>query len=191
MSRKRAKNRTSGRKLRSTGTKARTHVDRIRKPPADLEQQLQVCRRELAEAQEHLAEALEQQTATSEVLGIISSSPGGLEPVFQTMLANATRICAAKFGVLWLVEGDAFRAVALHNAPPAFAEERRREPMVRPGPEHNFARLARSKDVVHIPDILADAQAAPVLAKLTGARALLTVPMLKDCLLYTSDAADE
>jgi transcriptional regulator with GAF, ATPase, and Fis domain len=83
--------------------------------------------------------ALEQQTATSEVLQVISSSPGELEPVFRAMLANATRLCAAKFGVLWLAEGDAFRAVALHNAPPAFAEERRREPVVRPGPAHNFA----------------------------------------------------
>src|SRR5262249_42670613 len=77
-----------------------------------------------------LRESLQQQTATSEVLQVISSSPGELEPVFQSMLANATRLCAAKFGVLWLAEGDAFRAVALHNAPPAFAEERRREPVV-------------------------------------------------------------
>jgi GAF domain-containing protein len=127
-----------------------------------------------------LSESLEQQTATSEVLQVISSSPGELEPVFQAMLANATRLCEAKFGVLWLTEGDAFRAVALHNAPPAFAEERRREPLVRPGPGQQLQRLARTKDVVHIPDISADEQAAPVLAKLTGARALLTVPMLKE-----------
>ena len=86
----------------------------------------------------------------------------------------------SKFGVLWLVEGDAFRAVTLHNAPPAFAEERRRNPVVRPGPGQQLVRLARTKDVVHIPDLLADEAAAPVLAKLTGARALLTVPMLKE-----------
>jgi GAF domain-containing protein len=135
---------------------------------------------ELRQRTDDLSEALEQQTATSEVLQVISSSPGELEPVFQAMLANATRLCAAKFGVLWLAEGDAFRAVALHNVPPAFAEERRREPVVRPGPGQQLARLARTKDVVHIPDILADEQAAPVLAKLTGARALLTVPMLKE-----------
>jgi GAF domain-containing protein len=127
-----------------------------------------------------LRESLQQQTATSEVLQVISGSPGELEPVFQAILANATRLCAAKFGVLWLIEGDAFRAVALHNAPPAFAEERRRQPVVRPGPGQQLARLARTKDVVHIPDILADEQVAPVLAKLTGAKALLTVPMLKE-----------
>ena len=135
---------------------------------------------ELRQRTDDLSEALEQQTATSEVLQVISSSPGELEPVFQAMLANATRLCAAKFGVLWLAEGDAFRAVALHNAPLAFAKERRREPVVRPGPGQQLARLARTKEVVHIPDILADEQAAPVLAKLTGARALLTVPMLKE-----------
>ena len=135
---------------------------------------------ELGQRTDDLSEALEQQTATSEVLQVISSSPGELEPVFQAMLAKATRLCTAKFGVLWLAEGDAFRAVALHNAPPVFAEERRREPVVRPGPGQQLARLARTKDVVHIPDISADEQAAPVLAKLTGARALLTVPMLKE-----------
>ena len=77
-----------------------------------------------------LSEALEQQTATSDVLQVISSSPGELEPVFQTMLANATRICEATFGVLHLFEGDAFRAVALHG-PPAFVEARRRNPVLR------------------------------------------------------------
>src|SRR5204862_286908 len=77
-----------------------------------------------------LTESLEQQTATSEVLRVISSSPGELEPVFQAMLANATQICEAKFGSMYLREGDAFRIVAMHNAPPAFAEARRLQPLV-------------------------------------------------------------
>ena len=75
-----------------------------------------------------LAEALEQQTATSEVLRVISSSPGNSQAVFQAMLENATRICEAEFGVLWLPERNGFRAVALHGVPAAFAEARQREP---------------------------------------------------------------
>ena len=88
-----------------------------------------------------LRESLEQQTATSEVLKVISSSPGDLQPVFETMLENAMRICEAKFGTLSLCEGDAFRIVALHNAPPAFANARQRGPL-RPGPKR--AALAAS-----------------------------------------------
>jgi hypothetical protein len=77
-----------------------------------------------------LRESLEQQTATADVLGIISSSPGELQPVFQAMLENATRICEAKFATLLLREGDEYRAVALHNAPAAYIEERKRNPLI-------------------------------------------------------------
>src|SRR5262249_54101461 len=78
-----------------------------------------------------LIEALERQTATSEVLRVISSSPGELQPVFDAVLANATRLCEAKFGTLYLRDGDAFHAASLHNAPPAFAENRKRG-LIRP-----------------------------------------------------------
>jgi hypothetical protein len=91
-----------------------------------LERQLEVRTRELAETRKALAEALEQQTATSEVLGVISSSPGELERVFQTMLANAVRLCEAKIGTLYIREGDGFRTVATQNAPPAYVEARKR-----------------------------------------------------------------
>ena len=131
----------------------------MKRQPADLEHQLEECRRELAEAREqlaeargHLSEALEQQTATSEVLRVISSSPGELEPVFDAMLANATRICEAKFGTLLLRDGDAFRMVAMHGAPPAYVELRQREPVIRPPPEHPLGRIANTKQVVHVPD---------------------------------------
>ena len=77
--------------------------------------------RKIALLEHRLNEALEQQTATSEVLRVISTSPGELEPVFNAMLENATRICEAKFGTLYLVESTKHRAVAMHNAPPAFA----------------------------------------------------------------------
>jgi hypothetical protein len=77
-----------------------------------------------------LNESLEQQTDTSEVLRIISVSPGDLKAIFAVILENATRLCQANFGVLFLCEGDAYRAVAMHNAPSAFVEARRREPLV-------------------------------------------------------------
>ena len=135
-----------------------------------------------------LSEALEQQTATSEVLQVISSSPGDLAPVFDAMLENATRLCEAKFGVLFRSEGDALRAVALHGAPPAYAEERRRLPMSRPGPMTMLGRALRTKQPVQIADIRdepdgSDSGAISTgakLAKLAGARTTLAVPMVKE-----------
>src|SRR3984893_11619581 len=127
-----------------------------------------------------LSEALERQTATSEVLRTISSAPGELEPVFETILANAVQLCGAKFGVMSLREGDAFRVIATRGAPSAFVEERRREPLIRLTTGHNLERAVRTKDVVHVPDLFADPQSAPVLAKFGGAKALVNVPLLKD-----------
>src|SRR5262249_54039710 len=103
-----------------------------------------------------LRESLQQQTAAADVLHVISSSPGELEPVFESILANATHLCAAKFGNLYLCEGDAFRTIAMHNVPPAFAEVRRRDPLVRPGPGTALSRLVGTKKVVHVPDITLD-----------------------------------
>ena len=131
-------------------------------------------------------EALEQQTATSEVLKVISSSPGDLEPVFSAMLGNATRICEAKFGVLFLYEGDAFRVMALHGAPPAYAEERRRDPRI--GIPHGtaLARIVETRQTVQIADIQSepaysnDPQRRAGIIGSAGARTLIMVPMLKD-----------
>ena len=102
-----------------------------------------------------LTESLEQQTATSEVLQVISSSPGDLQPVFEAMLEKAVRICDAKFGNIYRWDGDAFRLVATHNMPPAYAEARRRSPF-RPGPKHPFGRMIATKAVVHIADLAAE-----------------------------------
>jgi GAF domain-containing protein len=140
---------------------------------------------ELRQRTDDLTEALEQQTATSEVLGVISSSPGELEPVFQAMLENATRLCEAKFGTLLLNEGDVFRHVGFYNVPPAFAEAGRGKP-VRPHPRSGHAEVVRTKQVVHIEDLktqppyLEGDPAATALADLGGARTLIIVPMLKD-----------
>src|SRR5262249_9113941 len=85
---------------------------------------------ELRQRTDDLSEALEQQTATSEVLRVISASPGELEPVFKSVLENATQICEASFGNLLLYDGDVFRRVALHNPPPAWAADSQRDPVI-------------------------------------------------------------
>ena len=141
---------------------------------------------ELRHRTDDLSEALEQQTATSEVLRVISSSSGELQPVFRAMLANAVRICDATFGNLLLREGDAFRMAAMHRAPPAWEELRRGEPLIHAGPNDVLARLVRTKRLQHVADIrteqayLEHEQAFVGLVEVAGARTLVTVPMLKD-----------
>ena len=133
-----------------------------------------------------LSEALEQQTATSEVLQVISSSPGDLEPVFQAMLANATRICEAKFGTINFFDGDQFRVVAEYNVPPAFTATRLRQGPFRPHPSSAHAHVIRTKQVVHIEDLTATPPygqgdpAVTAMADLGGARTIVLVPMLKE-----------
>src|SRR6516164_1753165 len=133
-------------------------------------------------------EALEQLSATSEVLQVISSSPGGLGPVFQAILSNATRICEAQFGVLFQSEGDGLRAVAMHDAPQPVVEEWRKNPIIRPAPTTTLGRALATKRPVQIADVLNEPQYFNVpsgytsakLAKLAGARTILAVPMLKE-----------
>jgi GAF domain-containing protein len=133
-----------------------------------------------------LRESLQQQTATSEVLGVISSSPGELEPVFEAMLENATRICEAKFGNFLLYDGNAFRVAAMHGAPPGWAELRAREPVFHPRPNNPLSRVVITKQLQHIADITTeeafierDPSFVP-LGEVAGARTLLIVPMLKE-----------
>jgi transcriptional regulator with GAF, ATPase, and Fis domain len=189
LSRKGVKGGTRARKPRSAGTKARALVSDEPNSLIELKEQLEartrelaVARAHLAEALEHLSESLEQQTATSEVLRVISSSSGELEPVFQAMLANATRLCEANFGSLYLYEGDAFRIAEMHNAPPAYEKVRRREPVM--DSAHRQAilgRLAKTKEIVHIADLLAvPGTERGALVRFAGARTLVAVPMLKE-----------
>jgi GAF domain-containing protein len=140
---------------------------------------------ELRQRTDDLSESLEQQTATSDVLRVISSSPGELAPVFQTMLENATRICEAKFGTLYLREGDVFRAVAMHNASPLYAKLRQRDSLVRPPPDSVLGRTSATKQVVQIPDmreVQSYIEGNPYVVAgvdLGGSRTALGVPMLK------------
>jgi two-component system NtrC family sensor kinase len=138
---------------------------------------------ELRQRTNDLSEALEQQTATSEVLKVISTSPGELEPVFQAMLENAVRICGARFGNLFLCEGAGFRVGATHGAPPAYVDYMRSEPVFFQNPKVGLGLILKTKKLYH----LADIAAAPTLGdklreatiNLAGARTLMGVPMLK------------
>jgi GAF domain-containing protein/anti-sigma regulatory factor (Ser/Thr protein kinase) len=134
-----------------------------------------------------LTESLEQQTATSEVLQVISSSLGELQPVFEAMLERATRICDAKFATLYLREANGFRAVAAtHDVPPAYVEARMREPRLQPPPDAALGRVASTKQVAQIADLSTlqsylDRHPFEVAAvELGGFRTVLGVPMLKD-----------
>jgi signal transduction histidine kinase len=132
-----------------------------------------------------LRESLEQQTATSEVLEVISSSPGDLQPVFAIMLENAVRICDAKFGNIYGWDGDAVHLVATHNTPPAFAEARGRSPL-RPDLKTPFGRMIATKTVIHVDDTMAERayiEQRPAFVEaveLGGIRTYLAVPMLKE-----------
>jgi GAF domain-containing protein len=169
--------------LARKGVKKRTRVAALR--PKKAKARARVDRVDRAALEKQLAEALERQTATSEVLKVISSSPGDLGPVFETMLAQATRLCEAKFGVLWLCEGDGFRSVALHGVPTAYARERAQTPFIRPSSSTVVGRVARTKRVAHVDDIKAEPSylaGDPVRVAsvdLGGARTLVAVPMLK------------
>ena len=134
-----------------------------------------------------LTKSLEQQTATSEVLRVISSSPGDLQPVFDAMLANAVRICDATFGNIYRWDGDALHLVAARNTPPAFAAEARRRSQHRPDPKTVTGRMLATKAVVHIADLAAERayieERHPAFVagvELGGVRTILAVPMLKD-----------
>src|SRR5262249_23544 len=139
---------------------------------------------ELRQRTTDLGEALEQQTATSEVLRVISSSPGELAPVFDAMLANATRICGAEFGLFYLDDGDVTRSAAVYNVPPALAATQNVPFRIHPKSGH--AEVRRTKKVVHIDDIrtmppyLEGDPRLVALADLGGARTTVGVPMLKE-----------
>jgi two-component system, NtrC family, sensor kinase len=145
----------------------------------DLQKELNKRTQELAESRKLLAEALEQHTATSEVLSVISSSPGDLEPVFNAMLENATRVCEAKFGVLFRYEGGLFHSAASLDVPPAFAEFLRRQGSFAPKSGQLFGRLAKTKRAIHVVDRAAEPSPSPSF-RYGGARSSIAVPMIKE-----------
>ena len=134
---------------------------------------------ELRHRTDDLSEALEQQTATSEVLKVISSSPSDLRPVFQSMLENSVRICEAKFGQMFLCEGDKVRVVAHLDVPAALVQWDEQRGAFQPSSEGGLMRAIRTKNVIHIDDFMSEQPSNPVV-KLGGARSYIAVPMLKE-----------
>ncbi|WP_084302015.1 GAF domain-containing protein [Bradyrhizobium sp. WSM2254] len=151
---------------------------RLQESYADLENKVEQRTAELSES-------LEQQTATSEVLQVISSSPGELTPVFHKMLENATRVCGANFGVMNLWDGETFTMAADYNVPPAFAASRR-DVAIRPHPETALAAVVRTRQVVHVHDVqdtpayVAGGSSIRAISDLAGARTIIVVPMLRE-----------
>jgi GAF domain-containing protein/HAMP domain-containing protein len=140
---------------------------------------------ELRERTDDLTESLEQQTVTAEVLRVISSSPGDLKPVFEAIMENATRICRAKFGQLFLAEGGIYRAAAMHNVPPEYLVYRQAEPVVSMTGDSAMGQVAATKRAVQIPDMAADAgyhkdEQRRRFVAMTGARTIVSVPMFND-----------
>jgi GAF domain-containing protein len=148
-------------------------------PLSELQERLNCQARELEEARDERA-------AITDVLRIISNSPGELEAVFQAILTKAVRICGAYFGDLYLREADGFRMAASHNAPPAYVEARTREPILRPPPDTPLGRIAATKQLVQIADIktipsyIEGHPFVRAAVDLAGYRTVLVVPMLKD-----------
>jgi len=152
---------------------------RLQKAYTDLQEKFEHRTRELREA-------LEQQAATSEVLRVISSSPGELEPVFNAMLENATRLCEARFGEMFLYKSEAFQSVALHGVPPALAEFRAKNPPIRPPAHIPLARAVKNRMAEHVADVRLEqgyGEGYPpivALVDLGGAKTLLIVPLVKE-----------
>ena len=131
-------------------------------------------------------EALEQQTATAEVLGVINSSPGDLSPVFESILEKAHSLCDASYGALWSFDGESFRAIALHSVPQGYAEFITGRPFqYAPGRRSGIAQIADGKDFAHFLDVAADQdfQDAPgsrAVVELGGARTMLVVALRRE-----------
>src|SRR5690242_2673805 len=172
-----------------TGDELEGLADQFNDMAGQLQESYAGLEKKVEQRTRELSESLEQQTATSEVLRVISSSPGDLKPVFDTMLANATRLCEAEFGSMFLREGDGFRNVCNIADPSGYTEWYQREPVILlrgHHPDIPLARIARTKAVIHIADLRAEQpylehdSRMVALVDSAGARSLLAVPMLKE-----------
>ena len=167
-----------------TGDEVEALADQFNDMAGQLEESYADLEKKVDDRTRELTQALEQQTATSEVLQVISSSPGELGPVFDAMLQNAVRICEAKFGNMWVREGDKFRIVAIHGAPQEYRDAMLGDPLVLPDPQSTMGHLVSAGQVVQIDDISTaptyGMRARIATIELAKAHTLVAVPMLKE-----------
>src|SRR6476659_7407361 len=167
-----------GQAVRRSPTRSKVPT-KAKRAPADVD-----LKKENASLRRELAEALERQTATSEVLQVISSTPGELEPVFKSLLENATRVCGANFGTMHLIEGDVAQRAALHHVPTAYADELATRTW-RPHPKSGLGQVIRTKQVAHIADVrtnpayLEGSPGSIALSNLGGGRMIVNITMLR------------
>jgi two-component system, NtrC family, sensor kinase len=167
LARKGRKSGMQGRKLRSTGTKARNRVgQRIPESRAELEKKL--------------AEALEQQTATAEILRAISTSPTDVQPVFETIVRNAVSLCGSLFANLFRFDGELLHFLASHNVGPSYVELLQAKYPMRPDSSQVSGRVLRTKSVVWVEDVLADPDYDQQFPRTMSWRRMLGVPMLRE-----------
>src|SRR5215472_18716 len=157
-----------------------TELSQLKKEVQRLTEQLKSCQRELESSNTELRESREQQTTTGEILRVIASSPTDLQPVFQTILDNAVRLCEAQNGAVFRFDGEFFRAVVWNNTSPALSSFVQNTP-IPPGRESALRRVGLEKRPVHIPDMLADPECiVPEPYREEGIRTNLGVPLLKE-----------
>src|SRR5215467_433062 len=157
-----------------------TELSQLKKEVQRLTEQLESCQRELESSNTELRETREQQTTTGEILRVIASSPTDLQPVFQTILDNAVRLCEAQNGAVFRFDGEFFRAVVWNNTSPALSAFVQNTP-IPPGRESALRRVGLEKRPVHIPDMLADSECiVPQPYREEGIRTNLGVPLLKE-----------
>jgi len=167
-----------------TGDEVEALADQFNDMAAKLQESYADLEQKVEDRTHELTQALDQQTATSEVLRVISSSPGELGPVFDAMLQNAVRICDAKFGSLWVREGDKFRIVAIHGGSQEYRDFMFNEPLVLPDPQSGMGRVASTGKVLQIDDISTaptfGMRARIATIEIAKVRTLVAAPMLKD-----------
>ena len=171
----------TGDELEALGQAFNRTAGQLEESYASLERKVEERTRELAEANAELKEALERQTATSEILRVIASSPTEVQPVFDTIVGSAARLCDAVFSALGTFDGQLMDIVAAHNWTPAAWEAARRTWPARPDRALASGRAILERAVVHIPDVEVDREYdSPEMSRTVGFRSILAVPMMRD-----------